>query len=68
MNFFLINFEVNPAINIKELLTEKDLENVPIRIVTYKNVNNKIFNRTSQEITLHITIQTLSYKKKKQKH
>ncbi len=48
-------------------MTEKDLENVPIRIVTYKNVNNKIFNRTSQEITLSNYIQTLSLKEK-QKH
>ncbi len=65
--FFSYKLRVNPAINIKELLTEKDLENVPIRIVTYKNVNNKIFNRTSQEITLSNYIQTLSLKEK-QKH
>ncbi len=52
--FFSYKLRVNPAINIKELLTEKDLENVPIRIVTYKNVNNKIFNRTSQELHFQI--------------
>ncbi len=63
--FFSYKLRVNPAINIKELLTEKDLENVPIRIVTYKNVNNKIFNRTSQEITLSNYIQTLSLKESK---
>ncbi len=39
--FFSYKLRVNPAINIKELLTEKDLENVPIRIVTYKMLITK---------------------------
>ncbi len=67
MNHHHYKLRVNPAINIKELLTEKDLENVPIRIVTYKMFNNTNFNRTSQEITLSNYIQTLSLKEK-QKH
>ncbi len=49
--FFSYKLRVNPAINIKELLTEKDFVNVYHKNGYNKNVNNQILSYKSRTYT-----------------
>lgn len=71
--FFSYKLRVNPAINIKQLLCDSDLDKVPVRnvIVDRKNgpplLKEKMVDRMVSEITLSQHIQALP-QKERQKH